>query len=198
MHRGSTTWRARGLGVALSACALAVAACGGSDDSPDGPARAAVQVGSPSDNKAGNDPAQAALPERGQEPPGNGAKSKRSADSSDAAVLPRAAVPANPAAPTAQAPKPSDSRPEAKAPKPPRGTQKPGKVKPPPFLPGGGGDPYEVARNLCGDRQLVELVPPEYRGSAEEMARMYADFYDSGNKQQAYEGCLAGLRSLGY
>jgi hypothetical protein len=58
-------------------------------------------------------------------------------------------------------------------------------------------DPYLVARRFCSDQSNVDLVPAEYRSDPEYLASLYADYYDPEHKQQAYEGCLAGLRSLG-
>ena len=59
------------------------------------------------------------------------------------------------------------------------------------------GDPYTVARQLCGDQSNLDLVPPEYRSNVDYLAQMYAQIFDPEHQEAAQAGCLAGLHDLG-
>lgn len=58
--------------------------------------------------------------------------------------------------------------------------------------------PYLKAKGLCGDRALVDqFVPPQQQKDPAAVARSLVRVAPAGQRHAAYEGCLAGLRSLG-
>ncbi len=89
---------------------------------------------------------------------------------------------------------------KAKAPKPGKpahpGTPSQASTPSPPNT-AGGGDPYTVARQFCGDRSNASLVPQEFRDNPELLAQAYAQYFDPDHLQAAHDGCLAGLHDLG-
>jgi hypothetical protein len=202
--RPAPTWAGRATAALVVSLALLAAACG--EDEAAGPQQVA-QAGQAKPSEEPNRDLSGAAPERstaGGDAPEAGAESRaggglreHALGEPDAGSARPGAAKASPAAgPSGGEGEagPGESKPAKKG--KPGGAVKPGGAPLP--LPGQvEGDPYETARRTCGDRSLVEMVPPEYR-DAELLARLYADAFANGSPDAAYEGCLAGLRSLGY
>lgn len=202
MRRDMATWGRFGMAISLLAGVMVLGACGAGDDSSSsgGLAKASNPVNPSGDDGAAGDQSQAA-PEASRAADDESSpkpEEKGSAVSTEGAGPHQGSESGN--GETGSAKSGGAARDSRKV-KPPHKGKSGGAVKPgKPTLPIPGqtsGDPYETARQICSDRELVEMIPPEYR-DPEYLARTYADIYSPDNKQPAYEGCLAGLHSLGY
>ena len=80
---------------------------------------------------------------------------------------------------------------KSKSPKKPKQTQP---ALPPQFA---GKSIYEVAREMCGDPRILEFIPEDQQDNPEQLAEMARSFAPPGKEQEAYDGCLAGLHSIG-
>lgn len=80
---------------------------------------------------------------------------------------------------------------------------KPGKKPKPPAkgetTPAGSQEPttYELARTVCSDPGLLAYAPEGIRDNPEALAQLAKGYAPAGKEQEAYDGCLAGLHSIG-
>jgi hypothetical protein len=79
----------------------------------------------------------------------------------------------------------------------PSGSTEPTKPSIPTISIGDGGmSTYLEAKRICSNQRMLDLVPPEQR-DAEFLAGNLSKVVPPEQKQPAYDGCLAGLHSLG-
>ena len=80
---------------------------------------------------------------------------------------------------------------------------KPGKKPKPPAkgetTPTGSQEPttYELARTVCSDPGLLAYAPEGIRDNPEALALLAKGYAPAGKEQEAHDGCLAGLHSIG-
>lgn len=91
----------------------------------------------------------------------------------------------------------------AKNSEPKSGAKKQGKPEKPeqtqPALPPqfAGKSIYEIAREMCADPKILEFLPEDQQDNPEQLAETARSFAPPGKEQEAYDGCLAGLHSIG-
>ena len=187
--------------AALTA-ALLLAACGDDSAEPAAQLKASTETVSP---QVAETPAGAAEPAQA-----SGKADEKAASAGDRKANDRAhptgTVDSDPAQPTASKTPNSGSRHGAGAAQPKAGGKSKGKAKKPkqpkatesPLPPEFAGQSiYEVARQMCSDPQILDLIPEEQRDSPEQLAEMARSFAPPGEGKAAYDGCLAGLHEIG-